>query len=204
MDSRNKLYSNRAVSKFRESDNRIFGVPSSYAHATTYQDINTYRGVCGEQIVANLLNLLTLETPGMYVFHSVGNKMGDGETDHVVLYKNKIFIIETKVFSGYKAFRVSESGVLYGRKGNKEFKVADNKIMSKVEMYQKRFPNRDVEAVIAVVRNNLPARSLHPKYNVVLLDTFYNMFAERLGTAKDIKEEAWPAVKYFSLLCLKS
>jgi len=203
LDTKNKLYSNRIVAQFRLSDNKIFGIPSSYATSNSYQDINAYRGVCGEQIVANLLNLLALETPSMYVFHSVGSKDGDGETDHIIVYKDKILIVETKVFSGYRGFRVSDTGVLYGRKGNKEFKASDNRIMKKVELYQRRFPNRKVEGILAVVRNDIKVSSKHEKYHVVCLDTFYKTIGERMKKATELKEDHWPAVKYFSSLCIK-
>lgn len=203
MESKNKLYTNKTVAEFRLSDNKIFGIPSSYAKSDSYLDINAYRGVCGEQIVANLLNLLALETDGMYVFHSVGKQIGDGETDHVIVYKNKIIIVETKVFGGYQGFRVSENGVLHGRKGNKEFRVSDNKIMAKVDLYQKRFPNRKVEGILAVVRNNIRVSSKNELYHVVCLDSFYKTLNEQLKKATTLKEDHWPAVKYFSSLCIR-
>ncbi len=203
MKSEDKLYTNRTIAEFRLSHNKIFGIPSSYATSDSYLDINAYRGVCGEQIVANLLNLLTLETKGMFVFHSVGTQTGDGETDHVIVYKNKIIIVETKVFGSYQGFRVNENAVLHGRKGSREFRVSDNKIMDKVAMYQKRFPNRKVEGILAVVRNNVKVSSKNDLYHVVCLDFFYKTIGEQLTKAVPLKEEDWPAVKYFSSLCLR-
>jgi len=153
-----------------------------------------------------MLNLLACETEGFYVFHSIDLPLTHaGETDHAVVYKNKIILIETKAFSGFDILRVNEAGVLRGRKVStgERYRVEDNKIFNKIDLYQKRFDNREVSALLVVARNDIQTSSDNPKYKVASLDNFSKILREELAEAKAIKEVPWPAIKFFSLLCLK-
>jgi Nuclease-related domain len=204
VDSKKRLYTDREIAGFRDSDRKIFGHAAS--NTSTAVNINNQKGNYGELIIGNMLNLIACETPEFYVFHSVGLPLNlAGETDHVVLYRNKIILIETKAFSSYKILKVSQQGTLIGWKAENKnrFKVEDNKLFQKMDVYQKRFDNRKAQAVIAVVRDDIRTETLNDSYQVVTIDNFFKFIRDEMATAKPIKEAPWPAIKFFSMLCIK-
>lgn len=205
MDDRLKLYSQKQLFDLFKKGNKIFGVSKS--HPTIVKDIpqiDALRGTTGEQIVSGILNLNALDLEEFYVCHSIGtHDDSQGETDHVVIYKNKIIIIETKTYNAYRRISVNAEGTAIGFRGNKEFKIPDNKIMNKVKLYQKRFPNREVEGILAVARYGITTKSSHKNYSVVSLKDLQTRIETIVSQAQTIKEDAWPAVKFFSSLCIR-
>jgi hypothetical protein len=204
VDKNRRLYSNSEIASFHTSGRKIFG--EAGANTSTGLDVNNQKGNYGEQIIGNMLNLIACETEDFYVFHSIGLPLTlAGETDHVVVYKNKIILIETKAYSGYRSLKVNSAGVLRGWKKptRKPLKVEDNHIFEKINVYQKRFDNRKVQAAIAIVRDDVETSSQTSTYQVVSIDNFFKFLREEIETAAEIKEDAWPAIKFFSMLCIK-
>lgn len=205
MDKARKLYTNGEIASFRAEPPRIYGEPASYAFNELSKDLSNQRGNFGEMIIGNILNLIACETEGFYVFHSIGLPLElAGETDHVVVYKNKIILIETKAFSGYRSLRTSESGSLKGTKhgSNKVWKVDDNHLYQKIDLYQKRFDNRNVTGILATARDGIETTSANSVYRVASMDNFFSMIRNEISTARDIKEDPWPALKFFAMLCI--
>lgn len=204
MDKGRKLYSNAEVASFHSSSMKIFGEPANNTSSTS--DVNNQKGSYGELIIGNMLNLIACETPDFYVFHSVGLPLTlAGETDHVVVYKDKVILIETKTFSSYYSLRVNSAGVLRGRKATmrKPIKVEDNNLYQKMDLYQKRFDNRKVQSVVAIVRDDVETLSENQTYKVVSIANFFSFLRGEIDSAQDIKEDSWPAIKFFSMLCMK-
>lgn len=145
------------------------------------------------------LNALINIYDDLYVFHSVNMKNADGETDHILVFRDKIILLETKTHSGHHSFRVSANGTLYGYKGKRSYRIDDNKLNSKMKSISLRFPEYQVEGIIVISQHKVGTRSAHHAYNVVSLDTFEPTLQERL--ASDITPNNKVVVKYFSSLC---
>lgn len=175
-----------------KEEKRIYGTPAPYMGINKV--VSSEVGGLNEINTALKINALTSTYEEVYVFHSVSIKNSDGETDHVIVYRNKIILLETKTHSGHHGFRISASGRLYGRKGSKEFLVDDNHLYSKMEHIQKRFPKYNVEGVIVISQRNVPTRSVNPKYYVVSLDNFEEGITNRIeGTPRNNRK----VIEYF-------
>lgn len=176
---------------------RIFGSPAPYLGINKV--VSSEIGGLNEINTALKINALINFYEDVYIFHSVSIKNADGETDHVILYRNKIILMETKTHSGHKGFRISSAGRLYGRKGSKEFLVDDNHLYVKIETLQKRFPKHTVEGIIVISQRDIPTRSVNPIYHVTSLDTFDVTVHARLISESNIDNRK--VIKYFSELC---
>jgi hypothetical protein len=175
---------------------RIYGTPAPYMGINKV--VSSEIGGMNEINTALKINALINMDENVYVFHSVSIYNADGETDHVIVYHNKIILLETKTHSGHHGFRISNNGRLYGRKGSKEFLVDDNHLFYKAENLQKRFPKHKVEAVIVISQRNIQTRSVNPTYHVASLDTFDTVINARLIPDKKMRNRK--VIKYFTAL----
>lgn len=199
-----RQYTSPELAQLRLADNKIYGLPA--ASLTKYSsNLNNARGFFGEAIIGNVLNLIAIETPGAYICHSVAfldNK--HGETDHVLIYKDRIILIETKSYSGYKYYKVSKDGVLTASKDkNKGHRIDDSNVFKKVAYYQEQFPNRKVQAILAISRDQVSTWSENGRYKVASLDNIMEVLRKEMSEAEDVKEPAWAAVKQFASMCVK-
>lgn len=200
----NRYYTGSDLAELRLADNKIFGSPGAGTTSSSEQNVNNFKGSFGEAIIGNILNLIAIETPGLYVCHSIGMPDGrQGETDHVLIYRDKVILVETKAFSGYTAYSVNKEGCLKASKGNtRKIRINDNHAFEKVAYYQKFFTNRKVQAVLAVTRDQIKTYSENSTYRVASLDNIMSVIREEIGEAEPIKEPAWPAIKFFASLCI--
>ena len=200
----NRYYQNHEVAELRLADNKIFGAPA--ANTTRHSNnLNNSRGAYGEEIIGNILNLIVVETPGAYVCHSVAF-LDDtkGETDHVIVYHDRIILVETKAYSGYVSYKVNKEGVLTGSTGKGRYrKINDSNVYSKLAYYQELFPNRKVQAVIAVTRDDVRTWSENGRYKVASLDNIMKLIREMFIEATPVNEPAWGVVKQFAVMCVK-
>lgn len=201
----NRYYTGPEIAQLRLANNKIYGAPAASLNQYT-ANLNNVRGVYGELIIGNILNLLTIESPGAYVCHSVAHiDNRNGEMDHVLIYKDHIILIETKSFSGYTSYRVNKEGILTASNGKgKGFrKIDDSNVFKKVAYYQEKFPNRKVQAILAITRDEVKTWSENGIYKVSSLDNTMQLIRQIMNEAEDIKEPAWSAVKAFATMCVK-
>lgn len=201
----NRYYTGAEIAQLRLANNKIYGAPAASLNKHT-PNLNNVRGYFGESIIGAILNLVTVETPGAYVCHSVAFKDNkSGETDHVLVYKDRIILIETKSFSGYTSYRVNKEGILTASQGaGKGFrKVDDSNVFRKVAYYQELFPNRKVQAILAITRDQVKTWSENGIYKVSSLDNTMQLLRTIMAEAEDLKEPAWSAVKAFATMCVK-
>ncbi len=200
----NRYYTSQEVAELRLADNKIYGLPA--ASLTKHSpNLNNVKGFFGEAIIGSILNLIAVETPGAYVCHSVGFKDNkSGEIDHVLIYKNRVILVETKAYSGYTSYKVNKEGVLTGSQGKgKGRRIDDSNVFDKVSYYQELFPNRKVQAILAISRDQVKTWSENGRYKVASLDNVMQLIRAEMEAAEDIKEPAWAAVKTFATMCLK-
>jgi len=200
----NKFYTASELDVLRLADNKIFGSAGAGSQSSSQQNVNNIKGSFGEAIIGNILNLIALETPGLYVCHSVGLPNGQqGETDHILIYRDRIIIVETKAFSGYTAYSVNKEGYLKASKGNTRKRgVDDSHAFSKVALYQQYFTNRKVQCVLAIARDQIKTYSENGIYKVASLDNIMSLIRAEMEEAEPINEPVWPAVKFFASLCI--
>lgn len=201
------------VNKLCLQGNKIFGllargIPASVNTETI--EIGNLKGKYGESIVGSMLNLLALEISDLYIFHSVATPYGKiGETDHIILYKNKLILIETKTYNGFKSFRVNKEGELRGRKINqpKSLKKLDNNnLITKVDLYAGLMPaGYTVHAITAVTRTGVETISENGKYKVASLETLINNIQYHIDNATEVEaEEQLEVKKILASYCLNN
>jgi hypothetical protein len=152
----NRYYTSHEVAELRLADNKIYGLPAASLTKTS-SNLNNAKGFFGETIIGGILDLIAIETPGAYVCHSVGFiDNTSGEIDHVLVYKDRIILVETKAFSGYTSYRVNKEGVVMASYGSgKGRRINDSNIVRKVKHFQEQFPNRKVQAILAIARDEV-------------------------------------------------
>ena len=171
-------------------------------------EIGNLKGKYGETIVGSMLNLIALEKPDLYVFHSVATPYGKiGETDHIILFKNKLILIETKTYNGFKSFRVNKQGELKGKKLDqpKSLKRLDNNnLITKVDLFAKLVPREyTVHAITAVTRAGVETYSENGKYKVASLENLVSNIEYHEQNAIDVDpEEALEVRRLLAAYCL--
>jgi len=204
------LYSERALSKLCISGNKIYGLLARGIPAninTSSIDIGNLKGQYGESVIGSLLNILALEDKDFYVFHSVAvHSNKPGETDHVILYKNKLILIETKTYNNFKTFKINKEGELRGRKIDQPQtlrKLDNNNLIDKVNLYQKLFPEYRVHAITAITRAGVETMSENGKYKVASLDNLLQSLDYHITQAVEVSEDLnEESVRFIASRCL--
>lgn len=204
------LYSERNLAKLCSAKNKIFGllargIPTTINTSAT--DIGNLKGKYGESVIGSMLNILALEDPNYYVFHSVSAPNGvKGETDHILLYKNKVILVETKTYNNFKAFKINKEGELKGRKIDKPNslrKLDNNNLIEKVDLYQSLFPEYKVHAITAITRAGVQTTSENGKYKVASLSNLFQSLEYHASQATDVDEElSLESIKFLASRCL--
>jgi hypothetical protein len=140
------------------SPRRIYGAPYPFPHPRASFpecDEGKLKGIVTEHAVANMLNLLTYDYDGLYVFHSVGT-FGDeqGETDNVVIYGNYYFIVEAKSLSNFDSISIDQSGQIYAKRGDQKRLLlgGHNNLLQKMQCVKSRYPDVRTHGLFAVRR----------------------------------------------------
>jgi hypothetical protein len=204
------LYGGKKLAQLCFSNNKIYGLLARGVPATINTaslDIGNLKGKYGENVIGSMLNILALENDELYVFHSISapnNK--PGETDHVILYKNKLILIETKTYSNFKAFKINKEGDLRGRKvgeNNTLRMLENNNLIEKVKDYEMLFPEYSVHAITAITRSNVQTTSENGKYKVASLANILQNIEYHMEKALDVDDELnKESIHYLASHCL--
>lgn len=181
------------------------GIPADVDTSTI--DVGNLKGQYGESVIGSMLNILALENPELYVFHSVASPRHImGETDHIVLYKNKLILVETKTYVGFKTFKINKEGDLRGRKADERNtlrKLDNNNLIQKVKEYEKLFPEYSVHAITAVTRSDVQTTSENGKYKVASLSNILQNIAYHMDMAQPLpKETNNESIGWIASFCL--
>lgn len=205
-------YRERELSSLLRSGNKIYGelgrgLPQKVN--TGQEDIGNLKGRYGENVIGSLLNLLTLETKDMFVFHSVANPDGSsGETDHIILYRNKIILVETKTYNNFNSLLVTKNGELKGVPASNTKalrKLDNNNLIRKMGIFSEAFPGFQVHAITAVSRAGVITTSENGKYKVVSLDNLVQSLSYHQAQSSQIDDAVtFKSVKSLANLCLLS
>lgn len=95
-------------------------------------------GVEGEKQTAALLEEFVKTHKGAFAFHSLSWPTSNGDTDHILVYKNLVIVIDSKRWKEKRKYSLSPKGeILRGTVGFEEGKV---KIVAAIQTWKKKLP----------------------------------------------------------------
>lgn len=192
-------------------NNKIYGLLARGGAPVTLNtatiDTGNLKGYYGENAIGSIFNILALEHPDFYVFHSVAAPFNKpGETDHIILYRNKLILVETKTYSNYKVFKINKEGDLRGRKigERKTLRVLDNNnLIEKVSLYESIFPEYVVHAITAITRSDVETTSENGKYKVASLANIFQNIGYHMVNAQPVHSKLnSESIQYLATQCV--
>lgn len=163
------------------------------------------RGLIAENAVASLLNLLTLERENLFVFHSISEEENPvGETDHILLYKRMLLIIETKNRSNISDLKLTKDGELIATKAGKDFTVNGNNILKKIDKYKSLYPALDVKGVIVAHHATQTLTSEVANCNLTQLNTLIPYVLEQVDAVEKNSVDVIPIIKDIAIRCIRN
>lgn len=205
MEERLKLYSKRDVIELQKKGRQIFGSPEPMFHPRDRNigDKSNLRGLIAEHAVASVLNLVSLEEENFFVFHSVGLENEAGETDHIIVYENKIFIIETKNSAALEKLVLTKAGKAVGHNGSTRVKMSNNNLSEKVKKYAQQFPEHDVKGLYIVHHSTKAIRSNLKDCEVIRISRLFDRLVD-VKSSKVKSVENRDVVRYFAGFCIRN
>jgi hypothetical protein len=207
--TRKFLYTGGTLSIECSTENKIYGILGGglpNVVNTERLNVGSLKGKYGETVIGGILNILALENKDMFAFHSVAAPNNQpGETDHILLYKNKLILVETKTYGNFQSFNVSKEGELKGTRVNTGTvrKLDNNNLIEKVSEYEKLFPEYTIHAITAITRSDIKTSSENGKYKVVSLADILQSINYHIERATDVTEELnTESIKYLVSNCL--
>lgn len=90
----------------------IFGTPGGSLNSAGLDQGSTRAGIDGEKKVGERLDKIAKRHKGVYVFHSVKLPGHIGDIDHVVMFGNKVIVIDTKMWKTTSTYRIASDSVI--------------------------------------------------------------------------------------------
>jgi hypothetical protein len=92
----------------------------------------------GEKHTAKILDAFANKTPGVFVFHSLSWPESNGDTDHILVYKDLIVVIDSKRWKSQRKYSVTEKGAI--KRGTVAFAQGRVKIGYALKAWRKKIP----------------------------------------------------------------
>jgi hypothetical protein len=142
------LYSSaEEMKQLIRSGQKVFGVPA--ASLTWGIDGNRMKaslmpGMEGERHTAKILDAFATKTPGVFVFHSLSWPESNGDTDHILVYKDLVVVIDSKRWKAQRKYSVTDKGAI--KRGTVYFPQGRVKIGYALKSWRKKTP-KDVKVM---------------------------------------------------------
>lgn len=142
------LYSStEEMKQLIRSGQKVFGVPA--ASLTWGIDGNRMKaslmpGMEGERHTAKILDSFAAKTPGVFVFHSLSWPESNGDTDHILVYKDLVVVIDSKRWKAQRKYSVTDKGAI--KRGTVYFPQGRVKIGYALKSWRKKTP-KDVKVM---------------------------------------------------------
>jgi hypothetical protein len=120
------LYKEGEFDTLLKSGEVVFGTPGASLTwgINGVKGLSSVIGINGEEQTAKALKEYAEKNKGVYIFHSLMWPNSSGDTDHVLVYKNMIIVIDSKRWKSVRKYGISSNGfVLRGRTPFPEGKV---------------------------------------------------------------------------------
>jgi hypothetical protein len=149
------LYSKESFAEEFKKGRIVYGVPG----ASLTWGIDGVKGMSGEigkdgeESTAKVLDEYAKNHKGVYVFHSIMLPESTGDTDHILVYKDKIIIIDSKRWKSVRKYAVSASGhVLRGTVAFPEGKV---KTLFAIQKWKKVLTKSSVTGIVCIAQEKV-------------------------------------------------
>lgn len=150
------MYSKSEIPALFSNDEKIFGVPG----ASLTWGINGMRntdvitaGKDGEIATGKLLAELAQEIHGLYVFHSLRWPESNGDTDHIIVYKDLAIVIDTKRWKGSRKYSITIKGEI--KRGTVAFPEGKVKIGWALASWRKKIVNAKILGIVSIAQDKV-------------------------------------------------
>lgn len=111
-------------------------------------------GMEGEKMTAKTLNALTEKIPGLFVFHSLSWPESNGDTDHMLVYKDLVILVDSKRWKSQRKYSVTAKNTV--RRGTVAFPEGHVKIGWAAKTWKKKMPvDVTVRSVISIAQEKV-------------------------------------------------
>ena len=110
-------------------------------------------GINGEEQTAKVLDEYANTHEGVYVFHSLMWPQSNGDTDHVLVYKNNVIIIDSKRWKSVRKYSISASGFVM--RGTVPFPEGKVKTLYAVNRWKEALPNFKISAIVCIAQEKI-------------------------------------------------
>jgi hypothetical protein len=128
-----------------QSGQKVFGVPAaslSWGIDGNRMKASLIPGIDGEKMTAKVLDEYANSHKGVYVFHSLSWPESNGDTDHILVYKDLVVVIDAKRWKSQRKYSVTDKGSI--KRGTVAFKQGRVKIRYALNAWRKKIP-KDVK-----------------------------------------------------------
>lgn len=149
------LYTKETFQQDFNKGNKVFGI----AGASLTWGINGVKGassmigINGENETAELLKQLTEEINGIYIFNSIMWPNSKGDTDHVLVYKNRVIIIDSKRWKSVRKYAISASGFVL--RGTVPFPEGKVKMLHALNKWRAALPNFKISGIVCIAQEKV-------------------------------------------------
>jgi hypothetical protein len=150
------LYDEEEINKLINTNNRIYGVPA----ASLTWGINGVRnsdvmiaGREGELATAKVLEEFSEKVKGIKVFHSLRFEGSMGDTDHALVYKDLVIIIDSKRWKGTRKYSLTPNGEI--KRGTVAFEEGKVKIAGSLGAWRQRLKKTLVKGMVAISQDEV-------------------------------------------------
>ena len=201
------LFNKETFSEAFKKGQKIFGYPGA---ALTWgingvKGISSIIGINGEEQTAKVLEQYAKENDGVYVFHSLMWPQSNGDTDHVLVYKNNIVIIDSKRWKSVRKYSISASGFVM--RGTVPFPEGKVKTLYAVNKWREALPNFKISAIVCIAQEKVFVQRDRNWYRAPFRLTEIDKLKEQLDyELKNVSEEMpdnYGLLQYLSHLTVK-
>lgn len=107
----------------------------------------------GEQITAKVLKTLSEKHKRMFVFHSLSWPESNGDTDHIIIYGDTVFIIDSKRWKSSRKYSVTPSGTIL--RGTVAFPEGKVKIVNAMGTWRKKLSGMKVRGIVTIAQEKV-------------------------------------------------
>lgn len=140
-----------------QSGQKVFGVPAaslSWGIDGNRMKASLIPGIEGEKMTAKILNDYASSHKGVYVFHSLSWPESNGDTDHILVYKDLVVIIDAKRWKSQRKYSVTDKGNI--KRGTVAFAQGRVKIRYALNAWRKKIPKEvKVTGIVSIAQQKV-------------------------------------------------
>lgn len=150
------MFVKKTIPSLFMGETRIFGEPG--ASLTWGIDGMRNTGVItagkeGEIATGKLLAELANEIDGLYVFHSLRWPESNGDTDHIIVFKDLAIVIDTKRWKGSRKYSITAKGEI--KRGTVPFPEGKVKIGYALASWRKKLVNSKLLGIVSIAQEKV-------------------------------------------------